>query len=144
MDGFAPGQEVRLTKDVVNDGTMHGSERGQALVSCGSTGFIKQKGWFLDDPVYDVHFLDIDQLIGCREHELIAVETPWTAPAFSKGSKIKSKGDLTSEGQVIVPASQKGFIETMRYDRELGYLYEVNFEGAERYYLLLESQLEKS
>ncbi len=141
MDGFAPGQEVRLTKDVVNDGTMHGSERGEALVSCGSVGFIKQKGWFLNDPVYDVHFLDLDQIIGCREHELIAVETPWTPPAFAKGDKIKSKGDLTAKGEVIVAANQKGFVETMRYDREHGYLYETNFDGAEQFYLLKETQL---
>jgi nitrogen fixation protein NifZ len=75
---FHIGQKVELLEDVVNDGTYPHSAIGELMMPKGSVGYIKDVGEFLQViRVYEVHFLGTDrevEIIGCREHELNALE----------------------------------------------------------------------
>lgn len=75
---FFLGQKVKLLEDVKNDGTYPYSKIGDVMMKAGSIGYIRSMGEFLQViRVYEVHFLDINapvEVIGCREHELEAME----------------------------------------------------------------------
>lgn len=75
---FSLGQKVELQEDVVNDGTYPHSSIGTLMMPKGSVGYIKDMGDFLQViRVYEVHFFGTDMpidIIGCREHELMALE----------------------------------------------------------------------
>jgi nitrogen fixation protein NifZ len=71
----------------------------------GSEGYIKSMGEFLQViRVYEVHFLGTDmevEIIGCREHELQAVDDGCDAdttesPLFKKMVEAKKKGNDAS------------------------------------------------
>lgn len=76
---FHPGQKVKLLEDIVNDGTYPHTPIGTLMMPKGSIGYVKTMGDFLQViRVYEVHFFGTDMLIdavGCREHELEAMET---------------------------------------------------------------------
>ena len=66
------GSEVRLTRNVRNDGTYPGEEVGRLLVRRGAVGAIYDVGTYLQDQIiYRVHFLEEGRTVGCREEELI-------------------------------------------------------------------------
>ncbi len=75
---FKEGQKVRLVEDVVNDGTYPHASIGTLMMPKGSVGYIKSMGEFLQViRVYEVHFFGTGmevEIIGCREHELEAVD----------------------------------------------------------------------
>lgn len=75
---FSVGQKVKLLEDIVNDGTYPLSPIGTLMMPKGSVGYIKDMGDFLQViRVYEVHFLGTQmdiEVVGCREHELEALE----------------------------------------------------------------------
>lgn len=75
---FQEGQKVRLLEDIVNDGTYPHAKIGELMMPKGSEGYIKDMGEFLQViRVYEVHFFGTNtelEIIGCREHELEAVD----------------------------------------------------------------------
>ncbi len=75
---FFLGQKVKLLEDVKNDGTYPYLKIGEVMIKKGSVGYIRTIGEFLQViRVYEVHFLDAEavvEVIGCREHELEALE----------------------------------------------------------------------
>ncbi|WP_231563862.1 nitrogen fixation protein NifZ [Sulfurospirillum cavolei] len=75
---FFLGQKVKLLEDVKNDGTYPYLQIGEVMIQKGSIGYIRSVGDFLQViRVYEVHFLDAEavvEVIGCREHELEAME----------------------------------------------------------------------
>ena len=75
---FFLGQKVKLLEDVKNDGTYPYLKIGDVMIKKGSIGYIRTIGEFLQViRVYEVHFLDAEavvEVIGCREHELEALE----------------------------------------------------------------------
>lgn len=75
---FGIGQQVKLLEDIKNDGTYPYAPIGATMIKKDSIGYIKSMGEFLQViRVYEVHFLDTQSLIevvGCREHELEAME----------------------------------------------------------------------
>jgi len=75
---FFLGQKVKLLEDVKNDGTYPYLKIGDVMIKKGSIGYIRTIGEFLQViRVYEVHFLDAEaviEVIGCREHELEAME----------------------------------------------------------------------
>jgi nitrogen fixation protein NifZ len=75
---FKEGQKVKLLEDVVNDGTYPHAKIGTLMMPKGSIGYIKSMGEFLQViRVYEVHFIGSNmevEIIGCREHELEAVD----------------------------------------------------------------------
>lgn len=75
---FFVGQKVQLLEDVKNDGTYPYLPIGAVMIKKGCVGYIRHVGEFLQViRVYEVHFMDADavvEVIGCREHELEALE----------------------------------------------------------------------
>lgn len=75
---FHPGQKVQLLEDIVNDGTYPHTPIGTLMMPKGSIGYVKSMGDFLQViRVYEVHFFGTEMIIdsvGCREHELEAME----------------------------------------------------------------------
>jgi len=75
---FKDGQKVRLVSDIVNDGTYPHAPIGELMMPKGQIGYIKDMGEFLQViRVYEVHFVGCDrevEIVGCREHELEALD----------------------------------------------------------------------
>lgn len=75
---FFIGQRVQLREDIKNDGTYPYVPIGAIMVDKGSIGYIRHVGEFLQViRVYEVHFMDeraAIEIVGCREHELEALE----------------------------------------------------------------------
>ncbi len=73
---FASDDEVRVIRNIRNDGTYPGQPTGALLVRRGSVGYVRHVGVFLQDQlIYTVHFLEADnRIVGCREVELIRAE----------------------------------------------------------------------
>ncbi|MEA1917773.1 MAG: nitrogen fixation protein NifZ [Campylobacterota bacterium] len=75
---YRTGQQVKLLEDIVNDGTYPHSKIGALMMPKGSIGYIKDMGDFLQViRVYEVHFFGTPmevEIIGCREHELEAMD----------------------------------------------------------------------
>jgi len=75
---FHEGQQVKLLEDVVNDGTYPHAPIGTLIMPKDAIGYIKTIGEFLQViRVYEVHFFGSNmelEIIGCREHELEAME----------------------------------------------------------------------
>jgi nitrogen fixation protein NifZ len=75
---FKEGQKVRLVEDIVNDGTYPHAPIGTLMMPKGQIGYIKDMGEFLQViRVYEVHFVGSNmevEIVGCREHELEAMD----------------------------------------------------------------------
>ena len=135
------GDEVRVTRNVRNDGTYAGLEIGDHLVKRGTTGFVTSVGTFLQDQIiYGVHFLTEDKVVGCREEELLLASEPWVPSKFEFRDKVLSKISLSVEGEVIVkPGDAAEIIKVLR-DHPGGVHYHARFPG--RTLLVPESALE--
>ncbi|HQF31349.1 MAG TPA: nitrogen fixation protein NifZ, partial [Hyphomicrobiales bacterium] len=86
---FDYGEEVRVVRNLRNDGTFPGIATGVLLVRRGSTGVVRDIGTFLQDQViYTVHFTEADILVGCRDRELIGIDAAWVQSRFEFGEKV--------------------------------------------------------
>ncbi|ASY77785.1 nitrogen fixation protein NifZ [Pectobacterium polaris] len=137
---FAFGDAVRVVRSLRNDGTMAGMKRGELLVRRGTVGYVREWGVFLQDQlIYQVHFLDDDRVVGCREQELIAEAVPWHAGTFQYGDGVHSRQVLSINGEQVVDVGQRGQIfATGQGDR--GDCYTVMF--GERWFQVPASALE--
>jgi len=105
------GDEVRVLRNLRNDGTFPGQPTGALLVRRGSTGFVRDLGTFLQDQIiYSVHFLENDRIIGCREEELQPATAPWTPSRFESREKVSARIALGRGGRVLVEAGRIGEI----------------------------------
>ncbi|HKI62725.1 MAG TPA: nitrogen fixation protein NifZ [Mariprofundaceae bacterium] len=138
---FDYGDEVRVTRNVRNDGTYPGLETGQLLVRRGSTGHVRDVGSFLQDQIiYTVHFVEQDRVVGCREEELLAADELWVESLFEYRDRVIARVPLGISGEVIVAAGDSGEIEKVIRDAPGGVAYEVRFPG--RSLLVPESALD--
>jgi nitrogen fixation protein NifZ len=72
---FELEQKVRLSRDIRNDGTYPGKDRGEKLAEKGSEGYVIGIGTYLQRSyIYSVHFLRQGCVIGCLARELEAIE----------------------------------------------------------------------
>ena len=73
---FMPGDKVRATKYVKNDGTYPRREIGDILVRKGEVGYVRDIGQFLQQfYIYAVDFVDSGTLVGMRARELESLAT---------------------------------------------------------------------
>jgi nitrogen fixation protein NifZ len=108
---FDYGDEVRVLRNVRNDGTYPGLDVGKLLVRRGSVGFVRDVGTFLQDQIiYSVHFLAEDKLVGCREEELQPADAPWTPSRFEFRDKVAARVPLGIQGRVLVDQGEIGEI----------------------------------
>ncbi|TCI02410.1 nitrogen fixation protein NifZ [Corallincola luteus] len=108
---FEIGGKVRLIRNVRDDGSYIGKptiidgeemRRGKLLVRRGEVGYVRHVGMFLQDQViYQVHFLDIDKTIGCRENELIDGDALWQDNLFEYGDNVQLGLSLSRDGEVF-------------------------------------------
>lgn len=124
------GDEVRLTRNVRNDGTYPGLEIGDFLVRRGSVGYVMDVGTYLQDQlIYKVHFIDADKMVGCREEELIDGSEPWNPSQYEFRDKVICNKSLAVNGEVIVELGTKGEVLKVLRDTPSGVQYHVRFPG---------------
>jgi len=139
---FDFGDEVRVTRNVRNDGTFPGLETGQLIVRRGSVGHVRDVGSFLQDQIiYTVHFVDLDRVVGCRQEELIPAADHWVPSRFEFRDRVLARLSLAIKGEVIVEKGDSGEILRVERDAPGGVAYEVRFPG--RSLLVPESALEE-
>lgn len=126
---FEYGDEVRLTRNVRNDGTYPGMEVGELLIRRGATGCVYDVGTYLQDQlIYRVHFIEAGKTVGCREEELIPADAQWIPNRFEFREKVQAAMTMAVRGEVIVEAGEVGEIE--KVVREAGAVfYHVRFRG---------------
>lgn len=88
---FRPGEHVRATRHVRNDGTYPGKEIGENLVRKGDVGYVRDIGTFLQQfYIYSVEWVDRGTLVGMRARELASLDRPdatQAADVDSQGSE---------------------------------------------------------
>ena len=127
---FDYGDEVRVTRNVRNDGTYPGIDTGTLLVRRGSIGHVVNVGTFLQDQIiYTVHFLDSSKMVGCREEELIAASEPWIPNLFEFRDKVTPRLPLAINGEVIAKPGDAGEVEKLIRDMPNGIHYHIRFAG---------------
>ncbi|MFC0711031.1 nitrogen fixation protein NifZ [Azorhizophilus paspali] len=126
---FEYGDEVRLIRNVRNDGTYPGMNTGALLMRRGAVGCVYDVGTYLQDQlIYRVHFLNEGRTIGCREEELILASAPWIPNLFEFRDDVIATRSLAVRGQVLVKRGQLGSImKVLRDEPELGIQYHVHF-----------------
>jgi len=125
---FEFGDEVRIIRNVRNDGTYPGVPTGTLLIRRGSTGFVTNVGTFLQDQlIYTVNFLEQNKIVGFREEELIGIAEPWIPSKYESREKVRSKITLTVRGQVRVTPGMEGEILKVFRDESDGVQYHVIF-----------------
>ncbi len=125
---FEFGDEVRIIRNVRNDGTYPGMSIGEPLVRRGSTGFVMNVGTFLQDQlIYTVNFLALNRIVGCREEELISIDEVWIPSKFESREKVRSRITLAVRGEVRVKPGMEGEILKVFRDENDGVLYHVIF-----------------
>lgn len=124
------GDAVRVLRNVRNDGTYPGLERGTLLVKRGSVGYVQNVGTFLQDQViYSVHFMDIDRIVGCRAEELQPENDPWVPSRFEFRDRVVAALPLGKQGEVVVEQGAEGEIQKVLRDVPEGVFYYVRFAG---------------
>jgi len=122
------GDEVRIVRNVRNDGTYPGMPTGQLLVRRGSTGFVMNVGTFLQDQlIYTVNFLELNRIVGCREEELIDINELWIPSKFESRERVRSRITLAVRGEVRVTPGMEGEILKVFRDENNGVQYHVIF-----------------
>ena len=138
---FNIGDEVRVTRNVRNDGTFPGLDRGDLIMRKGATGTVVDRGTFLQDQViYTVHFLEADRIVGCREEELIGADEPWVPTRFEFRDKVISLNAFAVGGEVLVETGASGEIVKVLRDAEGGPQYHVLF--TDRVFQIKEASLD--
>jgi nitrogen fixation protein NifZ len=125
---FEFGDEVRIVRNVRNDGTYPGVPTGTLLIRRGTTGFVTNVGTFLQDQlIYSVNFLEQNKIVGFREEELISIDEPWVPSKYESREKVRSKITLTVRGEVRVTPGMEGEILKVFRDESNGVQYHVIF-----------------
>ncbi|KEA63684.1 NifZ protein [Marinobacterium lacunae] len=108
------GDEVRLTRNVRNDGTYPGKDVGELLMQRGATGVVYDVGTYLQDQlIYRVHFIEAGKTVGCREEELIPIAQKWIQNRFEFRDKVQVLCALKLDGEVIARRGDVGEIENV-------------------------------
>ena len=124
------GDEVRVLRNVRNDGTYPGLDVGKLLVRRGSVGFVRDVGVFLQDQIiYTVQFLEIDKLVGCRQEELQPADAPWTPSRFEFRDRVMARIPLGIRGRVLVEQGEVGEVMKVLRGNPGDVSYHVHFSG---------------
>ena len=127
---FEYGDEVRVIRNVRNDGTYPGMAMGDLIVRKGAVGCVYDVGTYLQDQlIYKVHFLDEGRTVGCRQEELILAADPWIPSQFEFRDYVKTRIPLSVRGNVVVEAGSEGQIDKVLRDYPAGVHYHVHFGG---------------
>jgi len=130
LPAFEYGTQVRVLRNVRNDGTFPGYATGALLLRRGSVGFVRDLGTFLQDQIiYSVHFLEQDRVVGCREEELQLASDPWVPSRFEFRARGRARIPLGIQGRVVVERGTEGEVLKVVRDAPGGVAYQVWFNG---------------
>jgi nitrogen fixation protein NifZ len=125
--------EVRVIRNVRDDGTFPGARMGDLLARRGSVGVIRDVGFFLQDQIiYTVHFYAENRLVGCREEELIGLDEDWTPSRFEFREKVRARATLIVKDEILIQAGAVGEIVKVVRDAPgdvSGIAYHVHFDA---------------
>ncbi len=125
---FEFGDEVRIIRNVRNDGTYPGVPIGTLLIRRGSTGFVMNVGTFLQDQlIYTVNIFEQNKIVGFREEELIGIAEQWIPSKFESREKVRCKTTLAVRGEVRATPGAPGEILKVLRDEAGGVQYQVIF-----------------
>ncbi len=124
---FEAGTEVRLIRNVRNDGSFSEMDKGELLVEAGSIGVVRTYGYFLQTQIiYQVFFPEVNRVVGIRDTELIPSDVPWIPLLFNSLDKAKLTRTLAMDGEIIAKKGEVVEIQRSYRDLESGSLqYEV-------------------
>ena len=126
---FDYGTEVRLTRNVRNDGTYPGEDVGRLLIRRGEVGVVHDVGTYLQDQIiYRVNFIEAGKTVGCREEELVDASEPWVPNKFEFRDKVVSKMPMRADGEMVVQVGDEGEIIKM-LKQDVSVFYHVRFNG---------------
>jgi nitrogen fixation protein NifZ len=124
---FEFGEDVRVTRNIRNDGTYPGMEVGELLIRRGSVGNVVEVGTFLQDQViFTVHFLQHGRMVGCRLEELLGLNEPWQPSRFEFRDQVRCAINLGVQGNILVAQDTQGEVVKVIRDTE-PVLYHVLF-----------------
>ncbi len=124
------GSEVRLTRNVRNDGTYPGSEVGELLIKRGAVGCVYDVGTYLQDQlIYRVHFLEDGRTVGCREEELISADEEWIQNLFEFRDRVQVVCDLKMGDEHIADKGDEGEIEGVLREEQTDIQYNLYING---------------
>ena len=127
---FDYGDDVRVVRNVRNDGTFPGKEVGELLVRRGSVGHVHDVGTYLQDQlIYRVYFIDCGLMVGCREEELVPAADPWVDSIFEFRDRVVVQRSLSANGEIVVPAGEIGTVLKILRDAPGGVQYHVHFNS---------------
>jgi nitrogen fixation protein NifZ len=102
---FLPGEKVRSTKHVKNDGTYPGRDIGDRLVCKGDVGYVRDVGVFLQRYyIYAVEFVDRGTIVGMRARELKSLD--------KSESHRRAKAALLAQDEHAAPSSRESSHES--------------------------------
>jgi len=124
---FEFGEDVRVTRNIRNDGTYPGMEVGELLIRRGSVGNVVEVGTFLQDQViFTVHFLQHGRMVGCRLEELLGLDEAWQPSRFEFRDQVRCAINLGIQGNILVAQDTQGEVVKVIRDTE-PVLYHVLF-----------------
>jgi len=116
---FEFGEDVRVTRNIRNDGTYPGMEVGELLIRRGSVGNVVEVGTFLQDQViFTVHFLQHGRMVGCRLEELLGLDEPWQPSRFEFRDQVRCAINLGVQGNILVAQDTQGEVVKVIRDTE--------------------------
>ncbi|MGB0747279.1 MAG: nitrogen fixation protein NifZ [Magnetospiraceae bacterium] len=127
---FEYGAEVRVLRNLRNDGTFPDTRTGELLIRRGSVGYVRDVGTYLQEYiVYAVHFMDADKLVGCREEELQFADLPWVPNKFEFRDWVSPTIPLGMAGDVVASPGENGQILKVLRDAPGGISYHLRING---------------
>jgi nitrogen fixation protein NifZ len=126
---FYSGDEVRVVRNIRNDGSFKDVAKGELIVAAGEPGIVRSFGYFLQDQViFQVYFPRLEQVVGVRDSEVIDSSLEWIPCLFRSLDIAQLTVTLTMRGKI---AARKGDLVEVkrvsrnRYTGKIEYLIEV-------------------
>ena len=124
------GDEVRVIRNLRNDGSFPGKDKGDFLIRRGQVGHVRNMGTFLQDQIiYAVHFVEEDLQVGCREEERQLASAPWGASRYEPRDRVFARLGLSVSGEVLVEPGVQGEVLKVNRNGPDEVSYDVLFSG---------------
>ncbi|MHA2936832.1 nitrogen fixation protein NifZ [Vibrio sp. RC27] len=122
MDGlgirFEAGEEVRVVRNIRNDGSFKHVPKGELLIEAGEAGIVRTYGYFLQDQIiFQVYVPRLNEVVGVRDTELIKSDLEWIPCLFRSMDIAQLTVSLSMNKEVI--AKKGDTVEVYRVHRDL-------------------------
>jgi len=127
---FLSGDEIRVIRNIRNDGSFNGLEKGDLLVEQGDIGIVRGSGYFLQNQViYQVFFPSRNRVVGIRDTEVIDAILKWVPCLFRSLDSARLTLALRVKQSVIAVKGDKVEVQRVHRNLENGQLeYEILVE----------------